>query len=90
MSANLSYNVSGEKIAVVVVGATPNVFQQPVHQLDFNIGKKIGDKFSLKFKAQNILNPIVKQTYNYKDQEYIFNSYRRGAVFSIGLKYLIG
>ncbi len=90
LSANLSYNVSGEKIAVVVVGATPNVFQQPVHQLDFNIGKKIGDKFSLKFKAQNILNPIVKQTYNYKDQEYIFNSYRRGAVFSIGLKYLIG
>jgi TonB-dependent receptor len=90
LSANLSYNVSGEKIAVVVVGATPNVYQKPVHQLDFNITKKIGEKFSLKFKAQNILNPIIKKTYDYKDQEYIFNAYKRGATFSLGLKYLIG
>ena len=90
LSANLSYNVSGEKIAVVIVGATPNVFQQPVHQLDFNIGKTIGEKFSLRFKAQNILNPIIKQTYEYKGDEYIFNSYRRGTTFSLGLKYIIG
>jgi TonB-dependent receptor len=90
LSANLSYNVSGEKIAVVVVGATPNVYQKPVQQLDFNITKKIGNKLSLKFKAQNILNPLIKKTYNYKDEDYIFNSYRRGANFSIGLKYLIG
>ena len=90
LSANLSYNVSGEKIAVVIVGATPNVYEQPVHQLDFNINKKLGERFSLKLNAQNIINPIVKQTYNYKDQEYIFNAYRRGATFSLSLKYLIG
>lgn len=90
LSANLSYNVSGEKVAVVIVGATPNVYQQPVNQLDFNITKKLGEKFSLKFNAQNILNPIIKKTYNYKDQEYIFNSYKRGATYSISLKYLIG
>ncbi len=90
LSVNLSYNVSGEKIAVVIVGATPNVYEQPVHQLDFNINKRIGKKFSLKFNAQNILNPIVKQTYTYKNEEYIFNSYKRGATFSLGLKYMIG
>ncbi|MBL4593627.1 MAG: TonB-dependent receptor [Flavobacteriales bacterium] len=90
LSANLSYNVSGEKIAVVIVGATPNVYQQPVHQLDFNISKKLGKHFSLKFKAQNILNPLIKKTYNYKDEEYIFNSYKKGATFSLGIKYLIG
>jgi TonB-dependent receptor len=90
LSANLSYNVSGEKIAVVIVGATPNVYQQPANQLDFNISKKLGEKFSLKFNAQNILNPIIKKTYNYKDEEYIFNSYKRGATFSLAIKYLIG
>lgn len=90
LSANLTYNVSGEKIAVVIVGATPNVYQQPFHQLDFNISKKLGNHFSLKFKAQNILNPLVKKTYTYKDEEYIFNSYKRGTTFSLGLKYLIG
>jgi len=90
ISANLSYNVSGEKIAVVIVGATPNVNQQPVHQLDFNISKKLGKHFSLKFNAQNILNPIVKKTYNYKNTEYIFNSYKKGTTFTLGIKYLIG
>jgi TonB-dependent receptor len=90
LSANLSYNVSGEKIAVVILGATPNVYQQPVNQLDFNINKRIGKKFSLRFKAQNILNPTIKKTYNYKDEEYIFNSYKNGATFSFGIKYLIG
>ena len=90
LSANLSYNVSGEKIAVVIVGGTPNVFQKPVHQLDFNFSKKLGKHFSLKFKAQNILNPIIKKTYDYKGQEYIFNSYKRGATFTFGIKYLIG
>ena len=90
LSANLNYNVSGEKIAVVIVGATPNVYQQPIHQLGFNINKKIGKKFSLRFKAQNILNPLVKKTYNYKNQEYIFNSYQRGRTFSLGIKYLVG
>ncbi|MBL4670149.1 MAG: TonB-dependent receptor [Flavobacteriales bacterium] len=89
-SANLSYNVSGEKIAVVIIGGTPNVYQQPTQQLDFNINKKLGKHFSLKFKAQNILNPLFKKTYNYKGEEYIFNSYKKGVTFSIGLKYLIG
>lgn len=89
-SANLNYNVSGEKIAVVIVGATPNVYQQPAQQLDFNLNKKLGKHFSLKLNAQNILNPIIKKTYNYKDEEYIFNSFKRGATFTIGLKYLIG
>ena len=89
-SANLSYNVSGEKIAVVIVGATPNVYEQPANQLDFNMTKKLGKHFSLTFKAQNILNPTIKKTYTYKDQEYIFNSYQKGATFSLGLKYLIG
>ncbi|MCO6500956.1 MAG: TonB-dependent receptor [Vicingus serpentipes] len=90
LSVNLSYNVSGEKIAVVIVGATPNVYQKPVHQLDFNINKKLGKHFSLTFKAQNILNPLIKQTYTYKDQEYIFNSYKSGSTFSLGVKYLVG
>lgn len=90
LSANLSYNVSGEKVAVVIVGATPNVYQQPVNQLDFNLSKKLGKHFSLKFNAQNILNPIIKKTYDYKDQEYIFNSYKRGATYSLSIKYLIG
>ena len=59
-SVNLSYNVAGSKIALVVLGATPNVFSRPVNQLDFNINKKLGKHFKMNFKANNILNPDRK------------------------------
>lgn len=89
LTTNLSYNVSGEKIAVVVLGATPDVYEQPFHQLDLNVGKKLGKRFTLSFKAQNILNATIKRTYTYKDKEYIFNSYKKGITFTFGLRYLL-
>jgi len=89
-SANLSYNVSGSKIALVVLGATPNVFAKPINQLDFNVNKKLGKHFKMNFKVNNILNPIVKKTYNYQSIDYIFNSYKEGITFNLGIKYLVG
>ncbi len=89
-SANVSYNVAGSKIALVVMGATPDVYSRPVNQLDFNINKNLGKHFKMNFKANNILNPIVKKTYNYQSVDYIFNSYKNGITFSLGIKYVVG
>lgn len=95
-NANLSYNVTGEKLAVVIVGGTPNVFMQPRHVLNFNISKKFkvgaedkNNKFSLKFSVNNILDSPYTQSHEFKGEEYIFQSYRMGQTISIGLKYLI-
>jgi len=89
LSANVSYNIAGKKIAVIIMGATPNVYQQSVNQLDFNINKTMGKRFKLNFSANNILNPIVKQTYSYKKTDYTFNAYKKGVTFILALKYLI-
>ena len=85
LSVNLNYNVAGEKITLVVVDATPNVKAQPVHQLNVNLTKTLGDHFKLRLSASNLLNPIVKQTQVYKDVEYTFNSYQLGRTYGVSL-----
>lgn len=90
LDINLSYNISGPRLAVVVVGATPNVFSQPRGQMDLSITKKLGKRFTLRLRARNLLDPLYRMSYTYKDKEYMFNSYRRGRLFSIGIRYNIG
>jgi len=88
ISTNINYNISGKKLAIVVKGGTPNIYEQPRNQLDFNFKKKFG-KISLRFSAKNLLNSPYKQTYSYKDVEYIFSEYNLGREYSIGFSYLI-
>ncbi len=90
IKANINFGVSGEKLSVVTVGATPNVYENARPNLGFNISKKLGefDQFNIKFSALNLLNPEYKQTYTYKGTEYVFGSYTRGRTFNISLKYL--
>ncbi len=87
LDVNLSFNISGPRLAVVMIGATPNVFDQPRGQLDIAMTKRIGNNFSVKLRGRNLLNPLYKMSHEYKGQEYIFNSYRTGRVFSAAVSY---
>ncbi len=89
-SANINFGVSGQKLSVVTVGGTPNVFENARPNLGFNVSKKFGeyDQFKVKFSALNLLNPEYNQTYEFKGTEYLFSSFTRGRTFNISLKYL--
>ena len=89
LNSRLTYNISGKKLAIVVKGGTPNIFEQPQGKLNFNIKKNLGKNISLKFAAKNLLNSSYKKTYNYKGKDYIFSDYSLGRSFSIGFNYLI-
>ncbi|MEA3494904.1 MAG: TonB-dependent receptor, partial [Bacteroidota bacterium] len=84
LSANISYNIAGEKLAVVIVSGTPNIYEQPFNSLNFNINQKIGKRFSLKFSAKNILNSIHEKIYTYNSKEYIYDKYSVGRTYSLG------
>lgn len=88
ISTNLSYNISGKKLTIVVKGGTPNIFEQPRNQLDFNFKKTFG-KWSIKFSAKNLLNDSFRQIYTYKDVEYVYSEYKLGREFKLGFSYLI-
>jgi len=91
LEANLSFNVSGRKMVLVTRNATPDVFELPVPNLDFNVKKQIKDRWTMTFAIRNILNPTVKRAYPFKGREdkYLFQSYNRGQTISLGIKYLI-
>lgn len=85
----LNFNVFGPRISAVSIGGTPNVFEQPRPTLDFSIGKQLGEVFSVRFRARNLLNPEFKQTHTFKDQDFTYSSYRLGRTFSLSFSYTI-
>ena len=87
IDANLTYNVSGPRMVLVVQGATPNVYEQAFSLLNFNISKTIGDHFTMSFSMSNILNQRKAQTYIYNGQQYDFQSNTIGQTFQLGVKY---
>jgi hypothetical protein len=87
LDVNAVYNVAGPKLIINVMGGTPNIYQQPVNNINFVVSKKLTKHFDLSFKATNLLNPNNKQTYTYKGEEYISRQYKMGRVFEVGIKY---
>jgi len=85
--ASLSYNIFGERIAVVG-GINPNVFEQPRGLLNFSVRKALGN-FAVRFRANNLLNPEYKQIQEYLGQEYIYQNYTVGRSYSLSLSYQI-
>lgn len=89
ITAAVTYNVSGEKLYVVVKGGTPNVYEQPRHMLGFGISKELNNHFKIKFSAKNLLDSKSLKTYSYKGNEYIYSEYKNGQDFSVGFTYKI-
>ncbi|MCB0396129.1 MAG: outer membrane beta-barrel protein [Flavobacteriales bacterium] len=89
MSANLNFNVSGERMVVVIDGGDPDVFEQPTPQLDFNIRKDIGKKLAVSLNMKNILNPEFRQTQTFKGNDYVFQSYKKGMSIGLSVRYNI-
>lgn len=89
INANVNLNVQGERLSVVSTGGIPNVFEQPRPTLDFNFKKGLGNHWSMKFAATNLLDSEYKQTHTFKGEQYNFSSYRLGRNFSLGVSYTI-
>ena len=86
-SASLNFNTFGDRLATVSLGATPNIFERSYASLDFLTSKQFGDHFELSFSISNILDPDIVQSHEFKGEEFITNSYKRGRAIRAGVKY---
>jgi len=89
LSSNLSFNRFGDRLSLATGNATPNVFERAYTTLNWNLSKPLANGITLSLKANNLLNPLIKQSYEFKGQEYIFQSFRQGVAFSASIKYSI-
>jgi outer membrane receptor for ferrienterochelin and colicin len=87
LSSNLSYNMAGKKLAVVVVSGTPNIFEQEFHSLNLSVTKNLGDKFSMRLSAKNLLDSSISRTYTYNNKEYFYSQFRPGITYGMSLSY---
>jgi len=87
LSANLSYNRFGDRLSRVTLGAAPDVYERGYDSLNMNVNKSIGRHFTLSASASNLLNPRVVYSQRFKGQEYLYQQYRTGRTFALGVKY---
>jgi len=79
------YNLVGRRITTVGATKLPDVYQQPVHYLDFSFGHQFNglNHMKLKFTVQNILNRTVRELQG----ERLYNGYSTGRTFGVTLSY---
>lgn len=79
LNSGLIYNIVGKRITEVGTNARPDVYEQPVHQLDFILNQKFGD-WGYGLRARNLLDPVAESTQGDKvvrsrqrGRSYVFN-----------------
>ncbi|MBV6644998.1 MAG: TonB-dependent receptor [Cyclobacteriaceae bacterium] len=88
ISSSLSFNVFGERLKLISRDLL-DVFEQPRPELNFTIKKQLGDRLSTRFRANNLLNPDIKEIINFRNEDFVYSSYTRGTSFSIGVTYAL-
>lgn len=89
LSANVNFNVFGERVFFIGRNGVPDVYEQPRPMLDLKVAKDIGERWKVTFRARNILNPDFEFIHTVQGNESNFGLYNRGTSFSLGLKYEI-
>lgn len=85
--ASASLNRFGDRLSSVARGATPNLFERSYSTLNFTLSKNLGEHFSVNVSAKNLLDPEIKTSQQFKEAEFINESYKKGRSFSLGVKY---
>jgi outer membrane receptor protein involved in Fe transport len=58
----VSYNVVGQRIAIVGTNGIPDIYEQPRHGLDVTLGQRIGKHVEIRANASNLLDSPVRFT----------------------------
>ena len=100
LMVNLNYNVQGKRLAVIGVGALPDVYEQEFHNLNLKISKRFGKvheelnetqpRWAASLKGQNLLNNAKRRLYEaYQAESQVYDYLYQGMTFSVALTYQI-
>jgi TonB-dependent receptor len=84
LTGNLTYNVQGQRLSLVSRGGTPNVFEQAFHSLNAKLSMPVGERLKVNGRITNILGSERQFLQEYKDVDYVFQSFRPGRTFTLG------
>lgn len=82
-SATLLYNTFGERIVKVGLLGAPDIYEQPVHALDFTSTFRFNSTWSFGLKLKNILD----DTFQFTQGDEVTRQYQKGRAVSISFTY---
>ncbi len=93
LQVNALYNVFGKRVFAVGSVLNPTIYEMPRNVIDFNVTKSIGQRFEVRFSAQDILNQPVRLEQDYNRDAKIesdvdrqpVRTFRRGPYFTLGV-----
>ena len=90
INANVSYNVQGESLFIVGVGAVPDIYTQPFNSLNLNVYRDFGPEKRHRFTlgVNNLLMAERKDLYKgYGGAEAVYSVFRPGRTFALTYGY---
>lgn len=81
--AGVYYNIFGDRLSIVTMGANPDVYERGYGSLDLKVTKEFIDLFKISLSAKNLLNPEIKHTQELNDKEFVYQSYKKGISFGV-------
>lgn len=88
----LTYNMKGKTLALVGVGALPDIYEDPFHNLDFKFSQQLGKdkRGKISLAAKNLLGDNNKLYYEFLGEEAgIYRGYSVGREISLGFSYTV-
>ncbi|HNP95740.1 MAG TPA: TonB-dependent receptor [Cyclobacteriaceae bacterium] len=89
--AALTYNVQGERLSIVGINASSDVFDQPFNSLNVNVNRTLGGadgKIRLGIGAENILNDKIESfSKNFGSSDKVFSSLSPGTRLRLRFNY---
>jgi TonB-dependent receptor len=83
----LAYNIYGKRLFVAGAQQAGDIYEMPVNTLDFVLNTKLNNRIGLDLNIGNILNPTIKFQQEFKDNNLIYNQYKRGINVGLNLNY---
>ncbi|MFN9067187.1 MAG: hypothetical protein ACK5V3_08155, partial [Bdellovibrionales bacterium] len=85
LQGGLLYNVMGRRITEVGTDFRPDIFEEPIHQVDLLISKKMNSESTWNLKVKNILDAEIQ----YRQGREVIRAYRRGVEVSAGASWVL-
>jgi TonB-dependent receptor len=86
--ATLLYNRFGKRLSEVSQGATPDIFEAPRTTVDLTLSQQIFTGVNFRLSGKNLTDAAyVKKYGEYKGKEEIYQQYKQGVTYSVGVSY---
>ncbi|MCK3686408.1 TonB-dependent receptor [Maribellus sp. YY47] len=88
-TSSFVFNYSSDKVYTLGTNGFENIIEKGIPTLDLVVGGKFGSNWGFSLKAQNLLDPeyVLEREPSTGGEAIKLSSYKKGVVFSAGLKY---